>query len=467
MRGFLPTQEERWVPEIGAVLEFSPAPVTIPVEEFSAADNQLEMIPTSEIPVLEVTPAPENPFEATHAPASPEFRATTAPAPSGSWLQLSPSRPSGKRNPLTRAHRAQTVNILLTDNTPAKLPDLNFLRDVQSTSRNITEDLDFMINSLYGNDYEPITEADAARDAVTKGTPQHKLREALITAGGSAWEAYRTLDCNYTNSVSLPDFFDGLERLSVDWKTETGISRKLELFSLFDTKGAGTFDLAIMFPEEAAIMVNSRQQSSSVFWKKWSRLKKTPQVEKLPKWKEGQVQALFADAARSNSVVERRKWMQATYHRLKRCGKSDCCIRDIICSHLPHGSGPRDRQNAHSFGDANLRKCKWKYLAEVRTRVKSIQGMVHDFKCQRQELQDTRRYLVKHTAMRTEEEERKRACAQETLAGFKTPRSQRMAAGTAGRMSMTMSSSAALDLVAPVGDIYRMTVEPARGKDGE
>merc|ERR1711964_480122 len=106
-----------------------------------------------------------------------------------------------------------------------------------------------------------------------------------------------------------------------------------------------------------------------------------------------EIEGLTMSVAQNEKILERRKWIQMTIQRLKSSGMSDCCIRNVVCSHLPNGSGPPDRENAPSFGDEDLHKCKKTYLDEVEKPIAKISAYVHDLTGHRRQLRDARRIL--------------------------------------------------------------------------
>merc|ERR1711953_1193708 len=75
-----------------------------------------------------------------------------------------------------------------------------------------------------------------------------------------------------------------------------------------------------------------------------------------------------------------RRWMAASFKRLKNKGKSDARCREIVALHLPRGNGPKDREGVATLSDADLRKCKKLYTDEVLEPVKNIQKVVYDMR---------------------------------------------------------------------------------------
>eukprot|EP00397_Hematodinium_sp_SG-2012_P008431 GEMP01008491.1.p1 GENE.GEMP01008491.1~~GEMP01008491.1.p1 ORF type:complete len:576 (+),score=109.58 GEMP01008491.1:95-1822(+) len=356
--------------------------------------------------------------------------------------------------------REPSREAVVSDDTD-NLPDSSSLIEMQIASRRITDDLNHMLHRLYnGLDEEETAELQKQRLAsrnslgenvarrrissgsssepfwqeksqcfstrdVAKGVHARRkavrgaLRDALINATGSSWEAYRFLDANNNNSLSLTEFYDGLDRLGIDWAAVTSVTRKMELFKLLDANGSGFLDMQELFPIDSLFMDQLRRTSTPDFWKNWCRRNTTSEIG-APSWKPErgrQIQYLLSSNDHLDKIDVRRKWIKQTTQRLKRLGRSDGCVRNVVCSHLPRGTGSTDRDRVPAFGAEDLLGCKKVYSEEVRKPVMKIQKFFHDFGDMRRQLRYSRLclkgVLEKMSVKKEEEEEERRKAAKD------------------------------------------------------
>merc|ERR1712183_900809 len=105
-----------------------------------------------------------------------------------------------------------------------------------------------------------------------------------------------------------------------------------------------------------------------------------------PATPDGNLKVLFAAADHREQVVTRRAWMSATFKRMKFKGKTDARAREMVCLHLPRGSGPRDRDGVTTFSADELKACKKTYSESSLEPVKRVQKNIYDMREQRRNL---------------------------------------------------------------------------------
>eukprot|EP00927_Polykrikos_kofoidii_P051282 TRINITY_DN45074_c0_g1_i1.p1 TRINITY_DN45074_c0_g1~~TRINITY_DN45074_c0_g1_i1.p1 ORF type:complete len:725 (+),score=123.60 TRINITY_DN45074_c0_g1_i1:68-2176(+) len=262
------------------------------------------------------------------------------------------------------------------------------------------------------DDLSPLELTDLRRD---------RIREKLIERAGGAKAAFRQMDLNGSGKISQQDFADGVARLGVPWQEITRMKRQRDLFKLFDQDRDGVIVYAELFPVQAREDGQPKRVSTPEFWKIWCRRNTEVEFEgkRNAKWSpdgtQGELKVLFDARARVEEVTERRKWMSASFRRLKNKGKSDAKARECIAVHLPRGTGPRDRDGCATFSESDQMHCKKNYQDQVLEPIKSIQKVVYDMREQRRVLQGYRQQLNQVTMepilRQRAEEERTKAAA--------------------------------------------------------
>lgn len=259
------------------------------------------------------------------------------------------------------------------------------------------------------------------------------IRDQLIErVGSTAKKAFQRLDLNGSGHVSCQDFADGLSRLGIPWQDVTGMKRSMQVFKLFDQDKDGVIDFAELFPTQANAEEVPQRVSTPEFWKTWCRRnpksdfpgEKEPQRPSkwMPASPEEELNRLFDSQRKRQEVVDQRKWMSASFRRLKNKGKSDARARECIASHLPRGTGPRDRDACGTFSEIEVRACRKSYQDQVSEPVKNVQKIVYDMREQRRLLQ-TYKMQLHHITMEPylrlkQEEDRKQAASSFAGLGF-------------------------------------------------
>jgi len=248
------------------------------------------------------------------------------------------------------------------------------------------------------------------------------IRAELVKLVGGPMEAFRMMDLNGSGRISMQEFKDGFERIGVQWQAITGCRWILELFTLFDQNKDGVVSLDELFPPDAVCQVLKRPTTPD-FWNKWcewsDRYTERVQIEKSPVWDGAapnvELKRLFKAKKTQAATASHRKWMASMFGRLKNRGKSDAQVRECIASHLPRGTGPKDRQAVKTFSEVEVKKCRKEYNEGFQGHVKMIQKEVYSMREQRQKMADARHQLFTITgpllaAQRFEEDGKKAAC---------------------------------------------------------
>jgi hypothetical protein len=247
------------------------------------------------------------------------------------------------------------------------------------------------------------------------------VREHLVRAVGGPLEAFRFIDLSGSGNISQAEFCDGLQRLGVNWQEITGFSKGQEIFRLFDRNCNRNIRLEELFPEayldsEAASQRRMHRPSTAEFWDHWcKRTAKKDAGPRTPKWEpsspdevllsKADVMCEWADQRQEIDHEQRR--IAAMIRRMKKLGKSDSQCREIIATHLPRGSGPKDRQGVRAFSEVELRSCRRKYNDRTVNHVRNIQKNVHEMRELRNQLQGARvelRRVLPEDAVRTKKE---------------------------------------------------------------
>lgn len=238
-----------------------------------------------------------------------------------------------------------------------------------------------------------------AETSALHDTLREAIRRDLIENAGTGKEAFRKMDLNGSGKISLGEFADGVARSGVNWQQITGMRRPRELFKLFDIDKDGVITYLELFPE--ADSKEPERVSTPEFWSRWVRnnrdLTTAENMHRGPKWQpadqEAELQLLFNASQQNEEAAEERKWMSATIKRLKNRGKSDARCREIVCQHLPRGTGPKDREDVQTFSAQEVKLCRKAYLDQVNDPVRNIQKVVYDMREQRRILHDSRQKL--------------------------------------------------------------------------
>jgi len=82
--------------------------------------------------------------------------------------------------------------------------------------------------------------------------------------------------------------------------------------------------------------------------------------------------------------------MSSTFKRMKFKGKTDARAREMVCVHLPRGSGPRDRDGCGTFSVDELKACKKTYSESSIEPGRRVQKNIYDMREQRRNLQSYR-----------------------------------------------------------------------------
>jgi len=94
------------------------------------------------------------------------------------------------------------------------------------------------------------------------------------------------------------------------------------------------------------------RDAAGEFLKQWGRATAESRECSPPKWRNNCMERLFAERSEKNNIAaDRKRWMKVTSQKLKIAGTPDSRIRQVICSHLPYGSGPYDRYKVRSLTD--------------------------------------------------------------------------------------------------------------------
>jgi hypothetical protein len=264
-----------------------------------------------------------------------------------------------------------------------------------------------------------------------------KLRENLLQAqyllyqkdprvpGCGPKSAFRSLDLSGSGQLSLQEFTDGMKSLRVDW-TVTKCKNLKEVYGLFRNKD-GVVRLGDLFPDTRKELTDHRM-STPEFWNRWTMSthpkKENPDAKREPKWhpadQDEEVEILFAAAQARESATDRKRWLSQTFRRMKSQGKSDARCRETCASHLPRGTGPRDREYVRGFCQYDVRACKKRYAEAVSKPARRIQKEVSAMREQRKELESAKlelRRMAQHQSRRLKQR-RFESMARGSMVGF-------------------------------------------------
>lgn len=220
---------------------------------------------------------------------------------------------------------------------------------------------------------------------------------------GNAVEAFRLINLSGSGHICSNEFGDGVTRVGCPWQRLTGLKRPKDLFRLFDEDGGGKITLFELFPSERHKKKKDTGSTTPDFWKKWN--KENPANSfyldvpkgRHPPWNTGVADdglaLLYENDAKNKDAAFMRKWMETTMRRMKARGKSDARAREICCSHLPRGTGPRDRQDVATFSDAEVKACRRKYKDAVMEPQRRVLKGLFDLRETRKELSNVKHKL--------------------------------------------------------------------------
>jgi len=247
----------------------------------------------------------------------------------------------------------------------------------------------------------PVEEEDF-RDRPDEDKREAVRRKAVTLTGCTCKQVFRKLDVNASGCISLGDFAAGLSRLGVNWQQITGLRRERDIFRLFDDHRRGYIDLFDLFPSERN-PPPGEPPSTPDFWKKWCwenrDISKDSEREKgrKSKWQpvdaEEELALVMGSVDFQKEVDFKKKWMRSTIRRLKSRGKSDARCREIVALHLPRGTGPKDREDVHTFSKLEVKQCIREYNDKVNDPARVIQKELYELREQRRLLQTSRQKL--------------------------------------------------------------------------
>jgi len=255
--------------------------------------------------------------------------------------------------------------------------------------------------SVKDNQDSPLLFEAAPSAAIITEQKKEAIRHALIKAAGGAMHAFRSLDLSGNLLISPTEFNDGMQRLGVNWQEITGFTRCQEVYNMFDLQKSLTLTLDELFPDARLRLGDDRQRMSTPeFWSHWcKRTGNAENGERLhsPKWvpsgRDEELKAMCRSADQRHEIEMDRRRMVKTIARLKSQGMSDARCREFVATHLPRGTGPKDRDDISSFSEAEVRSCRRAYNDPILTQARNIQKSVFDMKEQRQVLIGSRQKL--------------------------------------------------------------------------
>lgn len=226
---------------------------------------------------------------------------------------------------------------------------------------------------------------------------RQRFREEFLRAAGCAPEvAFRSIDLNGNGQLSLQEFSDGMSRLNVKWQEVTNLTNLKDVFKLFMHNGV--VRLHDVFPGTKRLMTPPNRMNTPEFWNHWCRSTPAEEPKKRgPRWlaadaDEEILNLCQATQARQN-ITDRKRWMAQTIRRMKTQGKSDARCRELCASHLPRGTGPRDKELVPTFSQVDVKTCRRNYADAVTVPLRNIQKQVYAMREQRLELHSSREEL--------------------------------------------------------------------------
>jgi len=237
--------------------------------------------------------------------------------------------------------------------------------------------------------------------------PESELQnywENLETVQASnALEAFKLINLNGSGRICSNEFADGVTRVGVHWQKLTGIRQAKHLFRLFDHDHNGVVTLYELFPSERNVKKIDTGSTTPEFWKTYvsgnraeSFFLECPKGRNPP-WNTGvadnSLAIMYEREGKDNDAKQNRNWMKTTMRRLKGRGKSDARVREMCCTHLPRGTGPKDRQEVATFSDIEVKQCKREYNDAVLEPQRTVLKALYDLRETRRELASSRHKL--------------------------------------------------------------------------
>lgn len=223
--------------------------------------------------------------------------------------------------------------------------------------------------------------------------------ECKFRAGGSAEAAFGIMNSTRSGRVSLHDFGASLDRLQVDWRGLTGLRNERHLFRIFDKNRNGHLGFQDLFPDETPSEPGKRDRKLA-FLMKYNRAggENADRIPRGASWELGgleeEVEAGRAAEAARDQLTEDRGDIKLTLRRLRRVGRSDEQLKEVVVARLPKPTP------LPAKGDPERR----------------MQKRIGELKEQRRLLQDARQQLYttcfeKDDKQRTEEQVKRSAIA--------------------------------------------------------
>jgi len=228
------------------------------------------------------------------------------------------------------------------------------------------------------------SETAEKRSAKQAELKREAIRRELVRSVGGPMEAFRMIDLCGSGRISQTEFADGLYRIGVDWQELTNSTKILEVFRLFDRDKNGTISMEELFPEERyAVDGEFSRMSTPEFWNQWCRKTANSDRARAPRWaatSDEEMTAMLQTQDYRQDVADERRRMRAMIRRLQKQGKSDARCRECVATHLPRGTGPKDRESVLTFSDAEVRACRRAYNEATSSHVRNISKNVYEMR---------------------------------------------------------------------------------------
>lgn len=229
---------------------------------------------------------------------------------------------------------------------------------------------------------------------------QNMQREILCASGCGPEATFRSIDLNRNGQLSLQEFSDGMSRLCVKWEEVANGRSVKQVYKLFAGKD-GVVRLYDLFPDSKKEMLEPNRISTPDFYNTWRKEKKyfqgLEEKKRGPRWQpadqDEELEKQMAATKARESATDRKRWMSQTIRRMKIQGKSDARCREVCASHLPRGSGSRDKESVRAFCHSDVKDCRRSYAEAVGMTSRNIQKQVSAMRDSRMELQNTRQEL--------------------------------------------------------------------------
>lgn len=216
-------------------------------------------------------------------------------------------------------------------------------------------------------------------------------------------EAFKLINLNGSGRICSNEFADGVTRVGVHWQKLTGIRQAKHLFRLFDLDHTGVITLFELFPTERHVKKIDTGSTTPEFWKTYVNGNRAESFfldcpkGRNPPWNTGvadnSLAIMHEREGKDNDAKDNRHWMKTTMRRLKGRGKSDARVREMCCTHLPRGTGPKDRQEVSTFSDIEVKQCRKEYNDAVMEPQRTVLKALYDLRETRKELATSRHKL--------------------------------------------------------------------------